>query len=69
MNKFGKKMEVKPNLIDKIKENLVWCQNKFTFIFHRPSIKQMENKGKFILTEIHPSVQKHDIYKYCMMWS
>ena len=26
----------------------------------------VENKGKFILTEIFPSVQKHDIKKYLL---
>ena len=25
----------------------------------------VENKGKLILTEIFPSVQKHDIFYYC----
>ena len=45
--------------------------NQFTFIFHRrPSYYNniiiagttVENKGKLILTEIFPSVQKHDIF-------
>ena len=31
-----------------------FSKNQFTFIFHR-------RKGKLILTEIFPSVQKHDI--------
>jgi hypothetical protein len=40
---------------------------QFTFIFHRrPSCyidgTTVENKGKLILTEIFPSVQKHDIF-------
>ena len=46
---------------------LFWSRNT-SVIFEKIAGTTVENKGKLILTEIFPSVQKHDIFLVLIFW-